>query len=297
MQLLKRLASHEELNFLLTNRIPRVAATHCMGFISRIESRWFAALGIRVWQWFTELDLSEAKQDTFNSIRACFTRELKDGVRPIDATPHTHCSPCDAIVVGMGTIENGTVLQAKSFPYRIADLLGGDEAAQRQASTLEGGLYVTLRLTSAMYHRFHAPTALEVKHVRYINGDVWNVNPPALKRVPSLYCKNERAVMSCVDANAQQFFMIPVAAVLVSSMRLHCLNQTLSLRYRGEHQFDCDHAYNKGAELGWFEHGSTIVLLYPRGFSVNASIQLGQLVQMGQRLIHKQDETPVTLNS
>ena len=85
------------------------------------------------------------------------------------------------------------MLQAKGFPYTLADLLGDEELARYY----RGGEFVTLRLTSSMYHRFHAPYDCRVEQVDYISGDTWNVNPIALKRVERLFCKNERAVIRC----------------------------------------------------------------------------------------------------
>ena len=92
-----------------------------------------------------------------------------------------------------GRSQNGTVLQAKGFPYTLVDLLGDQELADY----FRGGTYVTLRLASSMYHRFHSPYECRVTQVNYVSGDTWNVNPIALKRIERLFCKNERAVIRC----------------------------------------------------------------------------------------------------
>jgi phosphatidylserine decarboxylase len=96
--LIDRMTQQETLNFLLTNRIPRRLATQFMGWFSRIERPWVRDASIAIWRLFSDLDLSEAKKSTFKSMRDCFTRELKEGVRPIDRDPTTLVSPCDAIV-------------------------------------------------------------------------------------------------------------------------------------------------------------------------------------------------------
>ena len=113
----------------------------------------------------------------------------------------------------------GKVFQAKGFPYSLQSLLGDSPFSENWNEKLEGGYYLTLRLTSSMYHRFHAPCDVQLKHVTYISGDTWNVNPIALKRVEQLFCKNERIVMHLQTPTAVDFLMIPVAAVLVASMR------------------------------------------------------------------------------
>ena len=80
----QKLMLQEDLNFLLTNRIPRIALTRLMGWWSRLRHPWIVKGSIAVWRWFTELDLSEAKEKSFDSLHACFTRELKPGLRPVD---------------------------------------------------------------------------------------------------------------------------------------------------------------------------------------------------------------------
>jgi hypothetical protein len=148
-----RLLLQEDLNFLLTNRVPRHALTLFMGRFSKIRNPWVCRASIAVWRMFAELDLSDARKQRFDSLHDCFTRELRPGARNVDPDPRVLASPCDGIVGPCGTVEQGSVLQAKGFPYRMADLFGRAE----RAAPFEGGTYVTLRLTSSMYHRFHAP--------------------------------------------------------------------------------------------------------------------------------------------
>lgn len=274
----------EDLNFLLTNRVPRRALTLLVGRLSRIENRWFARVGIAVWGAFTELDLSEAQQRSFNSLRACFTRALKPGSRPQVMSDDVVTSPCDAIVGAMGCVGEvgaGQLLQAKGMPYRLEDLLG----SVAEAARWEGAHFVTLRLTSAMYHRFHAPYAGRLSHVRYISGDTWNVNPVALQRVQQLFARNERAVLRLDLTNGTELALVPVAAILVASIRLHALDVTLNLNWAGATEMRCDHAFDKGEELGWFEHGSTIIVLAPRGLRWAAGISPGQRIRVGQALL------------
>jgi phosphatidylserine decarboxylase len=278
--MISRLAAQEDLNFLLTNRIPRRLLTQLMGRLSRIEQPWFAAAGIAVWRLFTDLDLSEAKQSRFGSLRACFTRELKEGARPIDPDPAHMVSPCDALVGARGRVEAGTVLQAKGFPYPLADLLQDADLVRYY----EGSQYVTLRLTSAMYHRFHAPTDCRIEQVTYVSGDTWNVNPIALGRVERLFCKNERAIIRCRLPCGALLTLVPVAAILVASIRLKFLDVLLHLKYRGPHVIPCDVAVRRGEELGWFEHGSTIIVFLPKGALPCGPGVDGGRIRMGEAL-------------
>ncbi len=276
-----QLLLQEDLNFLLTNRIPRHALTRFMGWFSRIESPTLTRLSIAIWRLFTDLDLSDAQQQEFNSLQACFTRKLKPRARVVDMGAQVLASPCDAIVGACGTVEQGMVLQAKGFPYRLAELLGRAE----RSLAFEGGSYITLRLTSSMYHRFHAPHDATIEHVSYISGDTWNVNPIALKRVERLFCRNERAVMQLRLANGTPMLLVPVAAILVASMRLHVLNVLLHIRYGGPAEMPCQAQVHKGQELGWFEHGSTIIVLVPPGFVLAPGIETDQRICMGQALM------------
>ncbi len=185
------LFQQEDLNFLLTNRIPRRLATQFVGWFSKIEQPVIRDLSIGLWRFFSGLDLGEAKKSQFRSMHDCFIRELKDGARPIDRDPNILVSPCDAIVGACGAVAGTTLYQIKGFTYALDDLMG--DRAMVEAN--RDARYVTLRLMSSMYHRFHAPHDCRVEQVTYISGDTWNVNPIALRRVEKLFCKNERVLL------------------------------------------------------------------------------------------------------
>ncbi|MFZ2987162.1 archaetidylserine decarboxylase [Ideonella sp.] len=284
-----RLLQQEDLNFLLTNRIPRLAATRFMGWFSQIENPLICKASIAVWKLFTELDLSEAKPVRYKSLHDCFVRELKDGARPVDMDPAILTSPCDAIVGAMGTIgSDGQVFQAKGYPYTVQELFGHPE---RVAPYL-GGQFITLRLTSSMYHHFHAPADLTVEHVTHIAGDTWNVNPIALKRVERLFCKNERAAVHVRLAHGgHPVALVPVAAILVACLRLKFLDLLLHTRYQGPDEFACAVPQTKGQDMGWFQHGSTIIVFVPPGFRLAVGIETGHTIRMGQPLMHLPEAT------
>jgi phosphatidylserine decarboxylase len=280
--LIARLVQQEDLNFLLTNRIPRRLLTRFMGWWSRIEHPWLCRGSIALWRLFSDLDLSEAKQTQFKSLQQCFTRELKEGARPVDARADRLVSPCDGIVGACGLVAAGSLLQAKGFAYSLLDLLADEELVR----SYEGCQYVTIRLTSSMYHRFHAPADCRVQQVDYLSGDTWNVNPIALKRVEALFCKNERAVIRCrLEDSGALLTLVPVAAILVASIRLRFLDVLLHLRYRGPHIIRCDARLKRGEEMGWFEHGSTVIVFAPPGVSLAEGIGEGTRLRMGQALL------------
>jgi phosphatidylserine decarboxylase len=274
--------AQEDINFLLTNRIPRRLATHFIGWLSRIEQPLTRDLSIAVWQLFSDLDLSEAKKTQFRSLHDCFIRELKDGTRPIDTRPEVLVSPCDGIVGACGAIAGTELYQAKGFPYSLEELIGDRDLVEAHRN----GRYVTLRLTASMYHRFHAPYDCRIDEVIYISGDTWNVNPIALERIERLFCKNERAVVRTkLAAGGEPVTLVAVAAILVASIRLRCLDGPLNLKYRGPNVITCNAHYRKGDELGYFEHGSTIIVFAPDGFALADNVREGARIRMGEPLM------------
>ena len=284
---LARLFLQEDLNFLVTNRLPRGLATRFMGWFSRVEVPVVRDLSIALWRHFApDLDLSEAKTRDFRSLHECFVRELRPGARPIDPDPSVLVSPCDAIVGACGRVRGTEVLQAKGCPYRLEDLLPDPELVERHRD----GQYVTLRLTSSMYHRFHAPCAGALREVVYVSGDTWNVNPIALKRVEKLFCKNERAVLDFVLPEPERAFtLVPVAAILVAGIRLHGLPAVLDLAYRGPNRLPIDVQFDKGQELGWFQHGSTILVFASGPYELCPEIVEGTRIRMGRPLLRLTD--------
>jgi phosphatidylserine decarboxylase len=278
---ISRVSQRESVNFLLTNHIPRAQLTRFMGWFSRIEHPWVCNLSIAIWRLFVDLDLQEAKQTRFKSLHDCFTRELKEGARPVNHHPAVVISPCDAIIGATGQTTDGLLLQAKGRPYRLMELLNDAELVRYY----EHGWYATLRLTAGMYHRFHAPCACRVEQVTYVAGDTWNVNPITLSRIDRLFCQNERATVRCrMVPSGLLITMVPIAAILVAGIRLHFLDLLLHLRYRGANVIACEAALRKGQEMGWFQHGSTIIVFAPASFSLCEGICDGARIRMGQAL-------------
>jgi phosphatidylserine decarboxylase len=278
---ISNLTISEELQFLLTNRIPRRLATRFMGWFSKLEQPLVRDLSLAIWQLFAELELEDAATQDWKSMHDCFIRQLKPGARPIAADPGLLVSPCDAIVGACGEIDGHNLIQAKGFPYTLHDLLADPELV----ALYRDGQYVTLRLTSSMYHRFHAPHDCQVEQVTYISGDTWNTHPIALRRVEKLYCKNERAVLRTRLANGAPITLVPVAAILVASIKLHFLDVLLHLRHPGPNVIPCAASFRKGEEMGYFQHGSTIIVFAPRGFELAEQVTPGAPIRMGMPLL------------
>ena len=280
----------DELNFLLTNRIPRRLATRFMGWFSKLPTGPLTRVIIMVWRAFCpDLDLSDSRLSRFRCLHDCFIRELRPGARPVDETADVVTSPVDAIVGAHGRVDGTRVFQAKGFPYSLRDLFGDDEPVARYAS----GTYVTLRLKASFYHRFHAPCDAVLRRVVYRSGDTWNVNPIALRRVQALFTKNERAIVELDVGHGQSLALVAVAAILVASIRLHCLGPGGSVRQLAGHVSTPDVRVRKGEELGWFEHGSTMLVFAPADFQLAPGLHDGQLVRVGRPLLLRPGPVPV----
>lgn len=278
--LLKRVGA--ELNFALTNAIPRRAACRWMAWFSQLRHPLLSRASIGAWRALSDLDLSDAATTRFDSLHDCFTRKLAPGARPIDPEPDALVSPCDGIVVACGRVDGSTLLQAKGRTYGLTELLLEPDLAR----LYRDGCYATVRLTPTTYHRFHAPLQCRLRHVAFVPGDTWNVNEAALQRVDRLYCRNERAVLKLQgDADGPLITLVPVAAILVASLRLHALTGLLHADYSGPSRITCNIAYARGDELGWFQHGSTIIVLAPKSCGVAAGIGIGTRIRMGRKLM------------
>jgi phosphatidylserine decarboxylase len=276
-----KIAAYDPLNFALTNRIPRRALTRFMGWFSKVEQPLVRDLSIAAWRLFCDADLSDARKTRFRSLHDAFIRELREGARPINPAPDVLVSPCDAIVGAHGTIAGSTLLQVKGSSYALEELLRD----ARLAARYQNGRYATLRLTAGMYHRFHAPHDCRVERVTHIPGDVWNVNPATLACIDKVYCKNERAVLELELAESgSQMALVAVAAVLVAGIRLTFAD------IRSSHDGSmrpADARFRKGDELGWFEHGSTILVLSPMGYEVCAGVAWNVRIRMGEPLFRR----------
>jgi phosphatidylserine decarboxylase len=283
------LAAPGALSYVLTNYVPRSLATRFMRWFSRIEQPLVRRASLWAWQGIADLRLHEAKKSSFTSIHDCFIRELVPGARPINQSPGVIVSPCDGIVGAHGDVADGCAYQAKGSPYQIGELLADADLATR----FRGGCYVTLRLTPSMYHRFHAPDDCEVLEVIHVPGGMWNVTPATLSRRPRVFCRNERAVVSLRLAHTREAVtLVPVAAILVASLRLHFLDSELSSRYTGPQRVACRTSLRRGEEMGYFQHGSTIIVFGTPGLRLCEHVLEGVRVRMGEPLLRHAGAVP-----
>ena len=273
------------LNFWVTNLGPRRRLSTWMGYISRIRSRRFTQCAMWIWNRFDRLELEDAPKQNYLSIQECFTRPIRPETRPVDERCGVLISPCDGILGAHGPVLNARLFQIKGKTYELEELIGPIESDH----PWRDGYFVTIRIKSNMYHRFHAPCSGQIESAKHFPGDAWNVNPETLERVDRLFVKNERACLTYRMQDGQTMALVPVAAILVAGIRVHALNGCDWMLKEQPTRLSPPAPYTKAQEMGWFEHGSTILMIVPKNYRLRADLQQGDRLKMGQGLLLQQD--------
>jgi len=230
---------------------------------------------------FLGLDMSRFRAPSeYKSLKELFIRKLEKEL-PIDARVDSIISPCDSKIVALGKIEKNQAYQIKGMEYNTKLLLGYEY--EQKASLLEGGAFCNFYLSPKDYHRYHAPFDVEVKSLLYIPGKLYPVNIPFLKKKPNLYIENERVIIEVVDRFEHTHFIVLVGALNVGKMhvlfekRVH----TNAHLKRAFYEYQEPIKLKKGELFGWFEMGSTIVMLSQKD-ALKYHIKVGQKVAFAQ---------------
>ena len=264
--------------------LPQRALSTAVQRLTRAEGP-LAPYAIRAFCAAYGVDLSEARDglDAYRSFNQFFTRALRPDARPVAGDPGIVTSPADGAISQLGTLDHGRLLQAKGRYFPLSALLAGDEALHHQ---LEGGRFLIVYLSPRDYHRVHAPFDCTVHSVRYVPGRLFSVNDRTSQVIDGLYARNERLVLSC-DSEWGPCAIVMVGAMLVSAMELRCCDVP-ALAARKEVTVEALPApvrYARGAEIGRFNMGSTVILaLPPSAPDWLPTLANGTPVSMGQAL-------------
>jgi len=260
----------------------------------RIESPAIRRLTIATFLKGYDVNMAEAVQSdpfAYRSFNDFFTRALRDGARPIDESPNRIVSPVDGTLSQRGHIEAGAIIQAKGQYYSTLELLAGNRDS---AELYHDGSFACIYLAPYNYHRIHMPVAGKVLSTVYVPGDLFSVNAATARTVPRLFARNERVICE-FETTFGRMALILVGALFVGSMEtVHCgeinpppraRKQAIAIE-RGQGR-----TFAKGEELGRFNMGSTVVLLFERsrvewasGFQAEVRVKLGQAIaQAGAR--------------
>ncbi|MCW8917541.1 MAG: archaetidylserine decarboxylase [Gammaproteobacteria bacterium] len=246
-------------------------------------------------RWFIghfRINLDEALEPQpsgYEHFNAFFTRALKPGIRPIVAGDDTVACPVDGAVSQALPIRDGRVFQAKGHDYSLVTLLGGSE---ERAAPFQGGLFTTIYLSPQDYHRIHMPVSGTLREMVHVPGRLFSVNPATTRVIPGLFARNER-VISLFDTAFGPLAMVKVGAVNVGSIETVWAGEVTppagrvvrSWHYDGEEAI----TLQKGEEMGRFNMGSTVILVFGPGVVEWADeIRAGERVRLGQLLATRQ---------
>ena len=270
---------------LLQYVLPRHWLTSVIYSVARIKSTRVKNFLITRFVRLYDVSTDEIKleiPDDFATFNDFFIRELKGDARPIDAAPQSIVSPVDGTVSVAGSLRGSSILQAKGLDYSVQDLLATDV---EEAAAYENGRFATIYLAPYNYHRIHAPLAGELVAARYVPGDLFSVNGATVSRVNGLFRRNERLVMHFKTAYG------PAVVILVGALNVGSISTPWSGEIRPRKAgvvqvVDLStHPTNvaKGDLLGWFNMGSTVILLLPGGVGTwHDNLGAGNTLLMGE---------------
>ncbi|WP_020650253.1 archaetidylserine decarboxylase [Solimonas variicoloris] len=255
--------------------------------LTQIRNPGFKNALIRLFLRGYTIDLSEAefsRIENYNSFNHFFTRALKPGARPMPADPQAFVSPVDGTVSQFGTIGEDRLIQAKGHAYSLYDLLPGDA----DAKAFVGGEFCTIYLAPYNYHRIHMPIDGRLAHWTYVPGRLFSVNAATARALPNLFTRNER-LNARFDTPAGPVALSMVGALFVGSLETVWAGRVTPphLRRRDSEQYApmSPVTLARGAEMGRFNMGSTVILLAPPGgIEWKAGLAPGQPVRLGDTL-------------
>lgn len=264
------------------NFIPQTKLSHLAGTLAQSHKSYIKTPLIYAFAKAYDIRLDEYERgslDDYDSFNDFFTRELKDGQRPIDTSPHSLACPADGVISQIGSINAGQVLQAKGRSYSVAQLLADFDDGQ----SVQAGHFATIYLAPSNYHRVHMPFDGTLIETRYVPGDLFSVNHATASYVPDLFARNERLV--CVfDTTFGRAFVVLVGAMIVAG--IECV-ATGKLERSERIQTQQHHlSLAKGDELGRFYLGSTAIVILPKTAQTHWQSHLthNTKVSMGQAL-------------
>ncbi len=245
--------------------LPHHFISRLVGFLAQSRIGWLKNILISQFIKTFKVNMEEAAQPNpkaYENFNEFFTRPLKDDVRPVVALENSMACPVDGTVSQLGDIDYGRIFQAKGHSYSVLELLGGDV---ERAAPFMGGQFATIYLSPKDYHRIHMPVTGTLRQMVHVPGRLFSVNPATTENVDGLFARNER-VVAIFDTEYGPMAMVLVGAMIVASIetvwsgQVTPLNREVAVSNYSEQPQAI--TLEKGAELGRFKLGSTIVMLY-----------------------------------
>lgn len=277
----------DALFILLQQILPQHLLSRLVGGLASCRWVWLKNFLISQFIDYFNVDMSLAKKQQasdFENFNEFFTRELKDGVRPICDGEQTLASPADGAISQLGDIKNGRIFQAKGQDFSLVELLGG---SQERAAPFEDGQFATIYLSPKDYHRVHMPVTGTLKEMAYVPGDLYSVNQTTAENIPQLFARNER-VVTVFETEHGPVAMVLVGAMIVAAVETVWQGQVappkreLKVTEYGQPQ----HVnLEKGEEMGRFLLGSTVILCFPKDtMAWDSQLSAGSALAMGEEI-------------
>ncbi|MBV6424668.1 MAG: Phosphatidylserine decarboxylase proenzyme [Steroidobacteraceae bacterium] len=270
--------------------LPQHGLSRLVHALARARTHWVKNGLIRAFLRGFSPDLSDALETdpyAYPSFNAFFTRALRADTRPVAADAAAVASPVDGTVSECGPIRGDRLLQAKGHDYTLGTLLAGRESL---AARFEGGRFATIYLAPWNYHRIHMPLAGTLAETWYVPGRLFSVNQVTAAHVAGLFARNERVI--CAFDGPAPFALVLVGALNVGSMETVWHGEITPRRPRELSRLDSElpalappRTLEKGAEMGRFNMGSTVILLLPPGHAEwDTGLSAGRSVRVGERI-------------
>ena len=281
--------TRDRLFALLLHILPHHLLSQLMYWITRIEwppfKDWLINLVVKLYR----VDMSQAESPhtrDYRHFNAFFTRALRRELRPLAARPDALVSPVDGTVSQIGTIADGRIFQAKGREYTLSELLGGES---RWSDAFEDGEFATIYLSPRDYHRIHMPISGRLLEMTHVPGRLFSVSPATTRTIPRLFSRNER-IVNIFQTDAGPVALIMVGVIFVASMDTVWAGTVAPLSRRISHWRYGEAALtsvdlDRGEEMGRFNMGSTVILLFPKErVAWESALRSGSEIQMGEEI-------------
>lgn len=264
---------------LLQRLLPQHALSRLAGWLADARAAWIRKPFVHAFARFYRVDMSEAERpglNDYHSFNDFFTRTLRGDARPLEGAQDEPVSPADGMISQAGTLQGDALLQAKGTHYRLAELVG------EPAEEFHGGTFATIYLAPRDYHRVHLPASGTLTATTAIPGALFSVNARTEAAVSDLFCRNERLVCRFETPHGPMLVVL-VGALIVASIETVWGGAVSPYRRVERERWDLP--LERGAEIGRFLLGSTVIVCWPPGrVALDEHVQRGRSVRMGERL-------------